>query len=193
MIDLEPDDIDQAWRDGLTHLRVVPITNGEERVEARLARRRRARRMRTSLATLLAVLVVLGVIGVIARPRPTRAQHVTTTGPVTHVTVDDGVAGTLSIRFPGRQTGDGPQRVVLPAGRVQFTIHYYFTHNLVLRGVPDFRGSIPRGKRSPYTVKTTVTLRPGRYLLYCTIPGHQTAGEVAWIVVRDAAVSPPTP
>lgn len=189
MIDLEPDDIDQTWRDGFARMPRVSAEDAPARVEARLTHRQHVRRTRQAVAAVLAVVVVGGGIASLRRSQTT---NVGTRGPITRVTVDDGRDGKLRITFPGRQIGDGPQHVILPAGRVVFTVHYLGTHNLVLRGVPGFRAQYPNGHNPPQTVRTSVTLRPGRYLLYCTIPGHQTAGEVAVIVVQDAAVSPPT-
>jgi plastocyanin len=187
MIDLEPDDIDESWRAGLANA-VPVIKDGPARVETKLRQRQRVHRTRRSLAAVLAIVVVGGAIATLRRSQATNIQ---TRGPITRVTVDDGRNGTLSIVFPGRPYVDSSHVIAVPAGRVVFTIHYYGAHDLVLRGVPDFRGSMPPGTSTPHTVKTTVTLRPGRYELYCTVAGHRTAGEDAIIVVRDPAVSPP--
>jgi uncharacterized cupredoxin-like copper-binding protein len=44
-------------------------------------------------------------------------------------------------------------------------------HDLAIKGGPKTALIQPGG-----TAKLTVTLKPGKYHLYCTVPGHEQAG-----------------
>ena len=180
MTGIEPDGIDQLWRDGLAHTPTAPATEAPARVQAAVTRRSRRRRAARGLGAVLVVIVVVGAIATLPR---SHKVDVSTRGPVTNVVLDDGRDNTLTIRRPGRPVTGGPPTIRVPAGRVRFTIHYFGTHTLVLDGVPAFRAPGPTDGK-PLTATTTVTLRPGRYRLHCTIKGHTIAGEVAWVVVR---------
>jgi uncharacterized cupredoxin-like copper-binding protein len=89
------------------------------------------------------------------------------------------------------------------AGRVTFSVHNAdgVPHNLVVLRTNRPPRSLPvtgrhgrareigRRGATPYlhdeqTVRLTLTLRPGRYLLICNVPGHYQRGMVAVLRVR---------
>jgi uncharacterized cupredoxin-like copper-binding protein len=52
-------------------------------------------------------------------------------------------------------------------------------HDLAVKGTSDKTNEIPPGG----TAELKVTLKPGKYELYCTIPGHEQAGMKLTITV----------
>ena len=75
-------------------------------------------------------------------------------------------------------------RATVPHGRITFSIANFGQddHNLKVARHQigyGFSGRIAAGSQTQFTV----TLRPGRYNLYCTIPGHRTMGMLARLTV----------
>src|SRR3954451_9724752 len=75
-------------------------------------------------------------------------------------------------------------RATVPHGRITFSIANFGQddHNLKVARHQigyGFSGRVPAGARSHFTV----TLRPGRYNLYCSIPGHRAMGMLARLTV----------
>jgi plastocyanin len=76
-----------------------------------------------------------------------------------------------------------PDHFSVPAGRVELRLHDAppgGTHTVYIDGV---RGLPIEVSNAGEVQSRTVTLRPGTYTLYCTIPGHRVAGERATLVV----------
>jgi uncharacterized cupredoxin-like copper-binding protein len=70
-------------------------------------------------------------------------------------------------------------KIVLPstnlkAGKITFDAKNVgkIPHDLAVKGTSDKTPLIPPGG----SAKLTVTLKPGTYELYCTVPGHEAAG-----------------
>ena len=75
-------------------------------------------------------------------------------------------------------------RSTVPHGRITFYIANFGQddHNLKVARHQighGFSGRIPAGGRAQFTVK----LSPGRYNLFCTIPGHRAMGMLARLTV----------
>ena len=75
-------------------------------------------------------------------------------------------------------------RATVPHGRITFYIANFGQddHNLKVARHQigyGFSGRVPAGARTHFTV----TLRPGRYNLYCSIPGHRAMGMLARLTV----------
>jgi uncharacterized cupredoxin-like copper-binding protein len=62
----------------------------------------------------------------------------------------------------------------LKAGKITFQVKNdgKIPHDLAVKGTSDKTKLIPAGG----TAELTVTLEPGKYELYCTVPGHEAAG-----------------
>jgi uncharacterized cupredoxin-like copper-binding protein len=83
-------------------------------------------------------------------------------------------------------------KIVLPstslkAGKITFTVKNVgkIPHDLAVKGT-SFKTSLiqPGG-----TATLSATLKPGSYVLYCTVPGHEAAGMKVNITVTDGATS----
>jgi plastocyanin len=54
-------------------------------------------------------------------------------------------------------------------------------HDIALKGVPGANGKVvPQGGVSTFTV----SLKPGKYTFYCTVPGHEAAGMKGTLTVK---------
>lgn len=183
--ELLDDGIDDVWRTGLAGLTPAEEADPVARVEGRLRHRQRVRVGTRGIGAAALIAVMLGVISYAGR---TNHVGVTNATAPTRVVVVAGVNNTLRIGFPGRKTfGSSGPRIILPAGRVRFVVHSGgSSHHLVIDGVPGFSVSVaaPPSPGGPPSATVTVRLKPGRYLMHCTIPGHAEAGEIAWITVR---------
>ena len=69
----------------------------------------------------------------------------------------------------------------LPAGRYAFTVKNVgkIQHDLAVQGSASKTALISPGK----STTLTVTLKPGTYTLYCSVPGHRQLGMVAKLTV----------
>jgi uncharacterized cupredoxin-like copper-binding protein len=75
-------------------------------------------------------------------------------------------------------------RATVPHGRITFSIANFGQddHNLKVARHQigyGFSGRIPAGGHTQFTVR----LKPGRYNLYCSIPGHRAMGMLARLTV----------
>src|SRR5207237_1339769 len=72
----------------------------------------------------------------------------------------------------------------LKAGTITFDVKNAgkIQHDLAVKGGPKTKLISPGG-----SAQLTVTLKPGTYHLYCTVPGHEQAGMKADITVSGAA------
>jgi uncharacterized cupredoxin-like copper-binding protein len=89
-----------------------------------------------------------------------------------------------------------PQRVTVPAGRIRIVAHDVgrLTHNVA---VVQFNRPLGEDEEKQYArtrtahpgdvVQTTVTLKPGKYRLVCTIANHDNLGQYG-----ELKVLPPT-
>lgn len=94
------------------------------------------------------------------------------------------VAGTVTVT-----AGDlffEPEEAIAPAGRVKLDLVNDGAqfHTLLADGLAKFKLEADAGER----VSETVTLEPGKYLLYCDVPGHKAAG-----METTLTVGPPPP
>jgi uncharacterized cupredoxin-like copper-binding protein len=104
---------------------------------------------------------------------PTTTQAATTTtAPQTTTTAPSPTASTVvatetefKIALPSTN---------LKAGKITFEAKNdgKIEHDLAIKGTKDKTPLIPAGG----SAKLTVTLKAGKYLLYCTVPGHEAAG-----------------
>lgn len=69
----------------------------------------------------------------------------------------------------------------LKAGKITFQVKNEgkIPHDLAVKGPGDKTKLIPAGG----SAELTVTLKPGKYELYCTVPGHEAAGMKLEITV----------
>ncbi len=77
-------------------------------------------------------------------------------------------------------------RATLPAGSalVQLSNRGEDPHDLVLRRVRAASGGRGVETAPGATSERSVRLRPGRYVLFCSLPGHRTKGMQARLSVR---------
>lgn len=84
-------------------------------------------------------------------------------------------------------------RTTLPAGRalVQLANRGQDAHDLVLRRLDRHGHVVSTASARPVATlpggvtTVAVTLRPGRYMLFCSLPGHRARGMQAHLTVRD--------
>lgn len=103
-------------------------------------------------------------------------------GPEDHVSVD---GDHITVPAVGLSYGNPPAQPV-PAGTYQLTLenHGRLDHTLVNDDLDvDLATSSQPGQ---LTDTTTVELEPGRYTLYCRVPGHRDAGMEVDVVVDEA-------
>ena len=62
-------------------------------------------------------------------------------------------------------------------------------HDLAIKGMSTKTKLIEPGQ----SADLTVTLKPGRYELYCTVPGHEAAGMKLSITVTSGGAAPAAP
>jgi uncharacterized cupredoxin-like copper-binding protein len=77
----------------------------------------------------------------------------------------------------------------LNAGKITFDVKNagHIAHDLAIKGGEKTNLIQPGG-----TAQLTVTLKPGSYHLYCTVPGHEAAGMKIDITVSGASPTPTT-
>lgn len=134
-------------------------------------------RRRLQFASLLAgVFVLLAACdGGGASPPPSSADGTTSgrpdPGPGTPVTIK---AGDLFL---------APPEVTVPPGAVTFTYvnEGAQAHTLLIEGVVGFKLEVAK---KGDTDSGNVALEPGRYALYCDVPGHRAAGMESTLVAQ---------
>ena len=104
---------------------------------------------------------------------PTTTQAATTTAPAATTTTTpkpqaatvEAIETEFKIALPSTK---------LKAGKITFDVENdgKIEHDLAIKGTSDKTKLIPAGG----TATLAVTLKPGKYLLYCTVPGHEAAG-----------------
>jgi plastocyanin len=131
---------------------------------------------RLQFASLLAGVFVLFAAcdgGGSTAPPPSSADGVTrpSVGPGTPVTIK---AGDLYLE---------PPETTVPPGPITFTFvdEGAQAHTLVIEGIAGFKLEVASKGDSD---TGNVALEPGRYTLYCDVPGHRDAGMVSTLVVQ---------
>jgi uncharacterized cupredoxin-like copper-binding protein len=96
---------------------------------------------------------------------PATTAPATTTAPKPSATTVEVIETEFKIALPSTQ---------LKAGKITFQAKNEgkIAHDLAVKQTGDKSALIPAGG----TAELTVTLRPGTYFLYCTVPGHEAAG-----------------
>jgi plastocyanin len=100
-----------------------------------------------------------------SEPTTTEAQETTTTAPTPQASTVDVTETEFKIALASTE---------LKAGKVTFDVTNAgaIPHDLAIVGVKQQTKQIP----SKGSAKLTVTLKPGTYELYCSVPGHKQAG-----------------
>ena len=113
---------------------------------------------------LLALVVALGVAAPVALAAPTSS--------VVHVT-----AAVSGLRYTHT-------RLTAHAGRIEivFANPSQLPHNVRIEQGETELGGTKTVTRA--TTKTFVTLKPGSYHFYCSVPGHEDAGMQGYLTVR---------
>ena len=92
--------------------------------------------------------------------------------------------GAASVTIEAHDVFFNLTRINAPAGKLD--IHYVEKgsqqHTLVIDGVKNFKLEVGPGTSS---ADGTVTLQPGSYTYYCTIPGHRAQGMQGTITVTS--------
>lgn len=80
-----------------------------------------------------------------------------------------------------------PGSTSLKAGKIRFDVKNdgKIPHDLAIKGMSDATKLIQAGG----SATLTVTLKPGKYELYCSVPGHEAAGMKANITVTSGAAT----
>jgi uncharacterized cupredoxin-like copper-binding protein len=93
------------------------------------------------------------------------------------------VATASEIDVVGTEMRFDPDEIAVRAGPVPVTLRNegVVLHDLRIDGVPFIVEAKP-GE----TASDVVTLEPGTYDVYCSLPGHKEAGMTAVLEVRDA-------
>jgi uncharacterized cupredoxin-like copper-binding protein len=95
----------------------------------------------------------------------TSTQATTTTAPKPQATTVQATETEFKIALPSTS---------LKGGKITFDVKNggKIEHDLAIKGTSDKTKLIPPGG----SAELTVTLKPGKYELYCSVPGHEAAG-----------------
>lgn len=98
-------------------------------------------------------------------PVATTTAPTTTAAPKPQATTVEALESEFKIALPSTN---------LKAGKITFDVTNdgKLPHDLAIKGMSEKTKLIPAGGSD----KLTVTLKPGTYELYCTVPGHEEAG-----------------
>jgi plastocyanin len=90
--------------------------------------------------------------------------------------------GTPSVTIEAHDIYLRPNQIKAPAGklRIRYVEDGAQQHTLVIQGVKGFELKVSPGGKSD---TGTVTLQPGEYTYYCTIPGHRAQGMQGTLTV----------
>ena len=96
---------------------------------------------------------------------PATTTTTTTTAPQPEATTVEAIETEFKIALPSTE---------LKAGKITFQVKNEgkIDHDLAVKETGDKTKLIPPGG----IAELAVTLEPGKYLLYCTVPGHEAAG-----------------
>jgi uncharacterized cupredoxin-like copper-binding protein len=103
---------------------------------------------------------------------PATTAPATTTAPKPEATTVEAVETEFKIALPSTE---------LKAGKTTFQVRNEgkIPHDLAVKETGDTTKLIPAGG----SAELTVTLKPGKYELHCTVPGHEAAGMKLEITV----------
>jgi uncharacterized cupredoxin-like copper-binding protein len=111
-------------------------------------------------------------------PTTTTAQP-TTTAPTTTQATTTQQTTTTEAKATTVKVTEKEFKIALPstrlaAGKITFDVQNAgnIPHDLAIKGMKEQTKLIPAGG----SAKLTVTLKPGTYELWCTVPGHEAAG-----------------
>ena len=92
--------------------------------------------------------------------------------------------GTPTLTIEAHDIFFTPKIVKAPSGKlnIQYVEKGSQEHTLVITGVKGFKLQVGPGTK---TAEGTVTLKPGEYTYYCTIPGHRAQGMQGTITVAS--------
>jgi uncharacterized cupredoxin-like copper-binding protein len=102
----------------------------------------------------------------------TTAQQTTTAETTTQATTAKPAATKVAVSEAEFKITAGPTD--LKAGQITFEVKNdgKIPHDLAIKETGDKTNLIPAGGAA----ELKVTLKPGKYVLYCTVPGHEAAG-----------------
>jgi uncharacterized cupredoxin-like copper-binding protein len=107
-------------------------------------------------------------------PTTTTARPTTTVSTTTQATTTTTEAKATTVKVTETEFKIALPSTRLTAGRITFDVENagQLPHDLAIKGMKQKTKLIPAGGSD----KLTVTLKPGRYELWCTVPGHEAAG-----------------
>jgi uncharacterized cupredoxin-like copper-binding protein len=112
-------------------------------------------------------------------PPTTTAAQPTTTAPTTTQATTTQQTTTTEAKATTVKVTETEFKIALPstrlaAGKITFDVQNAgnIPHDLAIKGMKEQTELIPAGG----SAKLTVTLKPGTYELWCTVPGHEAAG-----------------
>jgi plastocyanin len=108
-----------------------------------------------------------------SRPQPTRPEATSGSGASPSQTLDF-VAVDIKYAQPPTQAAAGKTTIVLRNEGLSI-------HNVTLEGLGDKPVVEARGGQ---TAEAAITLTPGTYTYFCSIPGHRAAGMAGTLVVH---------
>ena len=110
-----------------------------------------------------------GPLAEAGKPKTSNKPAVAQNGKITIDAVDGtAFSTTAATAKAGQVTFDMPNKSALG-------------HDIALQGVPGAQGKVvQQGGTSTFTV----TLKPGKYTFYCTVPGHEQAGMKGTLTVK---------
>jgi uncharacterized cupredoxin-like copper-binding protein len=105
---------------------------------------------------------------------PTTTQAATTTAATTTTTTPKPKPHATTVEATETEFKIALSSTKLEAGRITFDVKNdgKIEHDLAIKEMKEKTPLIPAGG----TATLNVTLKPGKYLLYCTVPGHEAAG-----------------
>jgi plastocyanin len=130
-----------------------------------------------------ATLAALALVGVLAGCGGSGSSKTGAAKDTTIVTAPPG-GGDAKVTIEAHDVYFTPKKVQAPTGKLDITYEEAGSqqHTLVIQGVSGFKLEVGPGQK---TATATVTLQPGQYTYYCTIPGHRAQGMQGTITVAS--------
>jgi len=91
-----------------------------------------------------------------------------------------------SVHLDAKEFLFAPKDVTVPAGEVTFVVKNEgaIEHNFVLEDKAKKRTAQIPVLEPAQTLEIKATLKPGSYVIYCSLPGHKEAGMVGTLTAR---------